>query len=276
MERQLLEPLLLACAAAAVVLAGGWRPWSGARPPASGRWASALLFAACFAAVWFGFRRELVPFPPREAQHWIFYGTLAALALGALERRRALLWSVGVLALAAATHERAFGALLERRHGPRAWAWIAGLALAQALVALAFRAAAREPARARRAALLAIGTFTVGALVERGTYAGGSLQLGGACFGLGGLLVLSLWRRSWPVFEGAAAPLAAHFAGVLAVGQLSSRAPLGASLAVLALPLVGWTGVRRARAWPLAAAVALALASYALWASWPVPQTYEY
>jgi len=275
MERQLLEPLLLAFATAAVVLAGGWRPWSGVRPPATGRWASAALFAAVFAAVWYGLRRELVPFPPREAQHWIFYGILAALPLAALERR-ALLWTVAVAALAAATHERAFGALLERRHGARAWAWLAGLVLVQVLVALALRAATREPARARRAALLGLGILTVAALVERGTYAGGSLQLGGACFGLGGLGLLSLWRREWPVLRGAAAPLAAHGVGVLAVGQLSSRAPLGASLALLALPLVAWSGSGRGRNRPLAAVVALALAAYALWDSWPAPESYEY
>ena len=36
-----LEPLIFAFAAATVVLAAGWRPWSGGARPASGPWASA-------------------------------------------------------------------------------------------------------------------------------------------------------------------------------------------------------------------------------------------
>ena len=263
-----LEPILYAFLAAALVVGLGWRPWSSTAP-GSGPWASALLLPACFAAGWAGTRGELLPFPPREGQHWVFYGGLAGAALGGLSRRPALT-ALGILAVAYATLRFGLGEVLARSHPATAEVLLPAFAVAAAILGESARRNARP-----QGAVLWLAAFALAAAIQRGTFGGAGLLLGACAVGVGGLAVASSWRPDWRIPAPAVGAMTLLLVGMLVAAWLLGDTPWLASLAaggVLAVawipPGVGWRPLLR---WGLPVA---ALAALALWDSWPAPDPY--
>lgn len=270
-----LEPLLYAFAAATVVLAAGWRPWSRGARPAGGPWASALLLPLVLAAAWYGTSDELAPYPPREAKDWAFYGVLAGALLALVERWWPAL-ALAAVGLSAALFQRALQNVLTYEFGAEAVVYhVAGLAVAAGATALALRRGARAEGRAAAGhAWLWLAAFALAGTIQRGTWGGGGLLLGGACCGLGGVAVLALLRPGWHVTRGLAGAGAMYLVAVLAIGHYSAETPRGATLAALALPQLAWVA---GRGWQRGLALAVLLAAlggYAIWDSWPEPDPY--
>lgn len=269
-----LDPLYWALGVTTLVATLGFRPWRSAPAGLSARLTSAVLLPAALMGSWYGITGEVLPVPPGEAKDWIPWCVLGAALLGVAEARAMNALGVGILVGGVMGHglER----VIAYDHGEGAAAIHSlGIGLLSALAHLASRSAARAGGLSGvwvAAGFTAI--FVTGAMIQRGTWGGGGLLLGGACFALGALGTIGLLRRDLRPFDGSVAPACTALVGVLAVGHYSAETPMGATLAVIGLTQLFWLrGRGPIGRWGMGV-LGLALATYAIWASWPEPNPY--
>lgn len=269
-----LDPLYWALGVTALVAALGFRPWRPQAGKLSIRLTSAVLLPAALMASWYGITGEVLPVPPAEAKDWIPWCALGAVLIGVTEVRAMNALGVGILVGAVMGHglER----VIAYDHGEGAAAIHSlGIGLVSVLAHLATRSAARTGGLSGvgvAGGFIAI--FVTAAMIQRGTWGGGGLLLGGACFALGALGTLGLLRKDWRPFDGSVAPVCAVLVAVLAVGHYSAGTPLGASLAVIGLTQLFWLRGKGALGRWGVGVLGLALVAYALWDSWPEPNPY--
>jgi hypothetical protein len=238
------QPILLAFAAAAILIAVAWRPWNRDwnRGLASS-WApllTALAFASSLALAQVALD-GMPTIPPSARWHWLGILVALSLVLEPLERRlegKRLPALLGCLVLGAWFLWTTTGPKREYTWDGRETAfWLGGALIAW----LEHTASMRDLARRRGGGPslpLVLFACIVGLAVVLGLT--GSVNFahlaGSLAPALGGLVILGAWRPDLAALPYATGPLATAFLGLLWIGILFAEVPIAVALLLLAAP----------------------------------------
>ncbi|MEZ5975424.1 MAG: hypothetical protein R3F17_11435 [Planctomycetota bacterium] len=234
-----LYPLLAALALALV----GWL-----RSPAQGKpraWCAALAWGAALALAWLPLKGGLAPWPPKEATHWLFYGSLLAIPIAALQGWRASLphFLLGSLLIAAWIWFACEPLRVHEWKNADQWqqpALLLGLGMAALLLNSDL-----VRCRARGIEVSGAAGLTLGAAAYvLGQSTGASAHLiGGLACVAAVWCALSVWRRDASVHHGSSLPFTLVLGGLLVIGVYFARTSPRSALLLLFAPQairLGW------------------------------------
>ncbi|MFT7676679.1 MAG: hypothetical protein ACI8QC_000652 [Planctomycetota bacterium] len=281
----MLAPVFAGFFVATLVIALGWRPWSGRVAgeateqdgPVGGPWAVAIGAAVLtLSAYTINQQGKLPPWPP-ESWSALYWTGIPLLPLAVLGGRRLTLGGLVYFGLAAVSFWIAFGPYRANQWAEDSplWIWLPCLSLAATLIYLGLERRAQRAGRGPEAPFQLLLILGAGCklMFDAGS-SGASLTLAGFCSLAGGLMVLGFWRKDLPVLRGVAAHLAwVPVAMVFQARFYASLEDLPAVLMLSALAAVGIPGGGKLAA-ALRTVLIGILLGLALYLGWPAPNPY--